>query len=122
MGCCGSTEKPHPKTGSVSYGQKSHTANPVSPHGPGGYQPPQHTSQPPQMARINNPQPPQMSHGYPPGGMPPQLGFGSVPQVGVPQVGRPQFSNRGALMFIGLYRYDARTPEDLSFEKGEWKV
>lgn len=73
--------------------------------GPPGYMgPPQmggHHQMPHQMG------PPQM------GGVVPQLG-GGVPQVG----GARGLGGRSALMFIGLYRYEARTPEDLSFEKG----
>lgn len=31
----------------------------------------------------------------------------------------PPIQPQGALMFVGLYQYDARTSEDLSFHKGE---
>ena len=41
---------------------------------------------------------------------------GRTPTVGVVAAGTPRPS--AALMFVGLYRYDARTHEDLSFDKG----
>ena len=28
----------------------------------------------------------------------------------------------GALVFLGLYKYEARTAEDLSFDKGQWCI
>ena len=45
------------------------------------------------------------------------------PQVSQPQppaiVQPPQMATGGVLTFIGLYDYDARTAEDLSFKKSE---
>lgn len=99
--------------GGPSAGQPSHPgAAPRSSGYPYNQQPHQ-----PQMMH----QPPQMSGGYPYnqgfGGaaMVPQLGGGGpVPQLG----GGNRGGGHGVLMFIALYRYEARTPEDLSFEKG----
>lgn len=57
-----------------------------------------------------------MQHHAPPNlgnypGQPPRLG-------GVPRIGGGPMMGGGALVFIGLYKYEARTAEDLSFEKG----
>ena len=127
MGCCTSApEQPRKKSNSMSY-----KANPGPPGGAGG--PPPGSQQVPANYRytpgMGHPGAPVGGHirqGPPPQGYmmggPPQVGGHMVPQVGgamVPQVGGgPQFKQRSALMFVGLYRYDARTPEDLSFEKG----
>lgn len=48
----------------------------------------------------------------------PNMGYpGMAPSLAPPgQVGG---ARRGALMFLGLYKYEARTAEDLSFDKGE---
>ena len=105
MGCCGSTpEQPRTKSDSLAYGQNQN----VPGRSPYPYnQPPSVTSVQPQRAGGG---------GYP---YNPQSFGGSamVPQIGSgPQVG----GGRGVLMFVGLYRYDARTPEDLSFEKGKY--
>jgi fyn-related kinase len=41
----------------------------------------------------------------------------AVPTVGGAAV--PRAGGGSGLLFVGLYRYEARTPEDLSFEKGD---
>ncbi len=113
MGCHNSTpEHPVRNEGTTAYGGQ--TVNPGGAHSRPGYPPfNQQHQQPPSM--MHHQPPPQMGGGYPynpqgyGGTVAPQLG-GSVMSGGM--VGR------GVLMFTGLYRYEARTPEDLSFEKG----
>ena len=39
--------------------------------------------------------------------------------ISMPPPPPPVQPPQGALMFLGLYQYDARTSEDLSFKKGE---
>ena len=124
MGCCASApEQPRKKSNSMSYtnqgggggggpvgGANSYQHKPMN---AGGY--------PPSAAYPSNAAP--RGPGYNMGG-PPQIGGGAmVPQVGgaVPHIGGggTMGGGRSALMFIGLYRYEARTPEDLSFDKGQ---
>ena len=112
MGCCTSSpEKPKTQSGSVSYTNQQNA----------GYKQPAHQSQP-QL---------QTSHGHPGHNM------HMAPQQRVPAVSGPMqpggaFSRGfmppmggtgagvggGALSFVALYNYEARTAEDLSFIKG----
>lgn len=55
--------------------------------------------------------------GYPVGGL--QQLAASSPGFGASLPPPPPIQPAGALMFVGLYQYDARTSEDLSFHKGE---
>lgn len=120
MGCCTSApEQPRKKTNSMSYTGGHPTNNaPVSqppasyPYNPSGGHPSMGGAHhgvggPPRMGG-----PPQM--GGPQAFMPPPQ-LGGVPTMG----GASARRGNAALMFIGLYHYEARTPEDLNFEKGE---
>ncbi len=113
MGCNNSTpEHPVKKDNTKAYG------------GPNAGQPVHGGQNRPGYPPYN--QPPQQHHPQPMGGGYPsynQGGFGGgqmVPQIGggVPQLGGGNMGGgRGVLMFTALYRYEARTPEDLSFDK-----
>ena len=109
MGCCTSApEKPRKKSDSVSYTNQTNpqkhepqiqiTHNP--PHG--GHIPRGHVS------NISGP----MHAG------------GAFSRAYVPQVGAPSIpgAGAGALTFVALYNYEARTKEDLSFGKGKWAL
>lgn len=109
MGCCTSADKPQKNNESVSFTtaqkQPGHHHQQAGNPGrggpvqighqqqPGGYGQPRVMNQPPANA---NPFSPAMPSGGPPGG-------------------------GGAISFIALFDYDARTAEDLSFKKGECK-
>lgn len=118
MGCCGSSaEKPRQKPDSVSYAQQGSARGKGPPPnsapnmgGGPGYPPYQQQAQPYRQ------QPAQLAPnlGYT-GAPPPQLG--AVPRI----PGGPTMTG-GALVFLGLYKYEARTAEDLSFEKGVWPL
>lgn len=45
--------------------------------------------------------------------------FAGTTAIGAVLPPPPPVQPQGALMFVGLYQYDARTSEDLSFHKGE---
>jgi len=98
MGCCASADKPQKNQESVSFTNapkhQQASANMGGGRGPQiGHQPPQgYNSQP--RANPTNPFASQAPAAGPPGG-------------------------GGALSFIALFDYDARTAEDLSFRKGE---
>lgn len=124
MGCCGSSaEKPRQNPSSISYGQqgsRNKGAPPASNPNMGGG--PAYPSYP-QQTQPGYRQPPVQQH--PQGGMsyhpgaPPNLGggvVGSVPRIA--GAGGPVMGG-GALVFLGLYKYEARTAEDLSFDKGQ---
>ena len=114
MGCCVSgTEKPQTKKDSQVFTTSPKPVQPQMVQGrQGGY---------PAQAPYN----PQQPH---------QVPMSAVPTVGATAYpANPAFATRaptvgvigggparptGALMFVGLYRYDARTHEDLSFDKG----
>lgn len=110
MGCCTSApEKPKKKTESVSYTQQQAT---FPQQGQRYTQEPQvHISRGPpgyNASNISGPMAPGMS----------PFGRSYMPQVGPPTVSLPGVGG-GALTFVALYNYDARTAEDLSFNKGE---
>ena len=112
MGCHNSTPE-HPVRNETTTAYGGPNVNPGGAHGRpgyGGFNHQQH-QQPPSM--MHQP-PPQMGGGYPYNSQ----GYGGAvaPQLGGPGGG---MVGRGVLMFTGLYRYEARTPEDLSFEKGQ---
>ena len=128
-GCTSSPEKPKQNSGSVAYTQKQQQQQQAA-H-------PQHNSGQPQQSRAVN-----MPHGggggggggYPGGSahmMQPMAGSISGPMQGNPfQRGMPGMGmggpmggggRGGTLTYIALYDYDARTHEDLTFRKGEYK-
>ena len=112
MGCQNSTpEHPVKKDNTKAYGgpnvNQSGHGGPNRTGYPSYNQPPPHHAQP-------------MGGGYPaPFNQGGYAGQQMVPQMGggVPQLGGGMGGGRGVLMFIALYRYEARTPEDLSFDK-----
>lgn len=123
MGCCASApEQPRKKSNSMSYTNQGGGGVPVG--GANSYQhKPMNAGGYPPSAAYPSSAAPRGPPGYNMGG-PPQMGGPSmVPQVGaaVPHIGGAgtMGGGRSALMFIGLYRYEARTPEDLSFDKGQ---
>ena len=124
MGCHSSTpEQPTRKNDTRAYSGPN--ASQVGGGGAGGNRGgyPPYNQPPPRMGQQP---PPHMGGGYPPYNPGPSPGFGPpsmVPHIGggVPNVGGG-IVGHGVLTFIGLYRYDARTPEDLSFEKGQWNT
>ena len=126
MGCCGSSaEKPRQNPSSISYGQQGSRSGKGAPPGSnpnmgGGPAYPSYPQQPQPGYR----QPPvqhQQAVGYH-AGPPPTLGGGGVGAVPrIPGAGGPMMGG-GALVFLGLYKYEARTAEDLSFDKGQCMV
>ena len=113
MGCCGSTStKPQPVGGtSMSYTPKGTANNPQG----GGYKPATAAGYPPHQTTM----------GAPTGGLTSSGPFGSAGvgmgrMAGMGAPGGPMTG--GALTFVAVYRYDARTAEDLSFSKGSLKA
>ncbi len=114
-GCTSSPEEPKKNPDSVQYThqyqQQQHqraggpASHGVPRQGPVSHAPQYHHQQQHQVASISGP--------VQPGG-----GFGRayIPGVGAPAV---QGGGGGALTFVALYNYEARTAEDLSFAKGE---
>ena len=122
MGCCASTppERPKPTDESKAYVPKQspggHPNNSGHVHNmPPSQQPMmhpsamQHQQQPRQMSAPMHHQQPRSGPFNPPGGPFIQPG----PIIGVPMQRPP-----GALTYVALYSYSARTAEDLSFIKG----
>ena len=108
MGCCTSApEQPKKKADSVSFTHQSQTTS-NSTHQVRVM--PSH--QPQQVSQISGPMQPgnPFQRAYMPGQI----------QIGSPTVGAPV--GGGALTFVALYNYEARTSEDLSFMKGEDSV
>jgi len=106
MGCCTSApEQPKKKADSVSFTHQSQTTS-NSTHQVRVM--PSH--QPQQVSQISGPMQPgnPFQRAYMPG------------QIGAPTVGAPV--GGGALTFVALYNYEARTSEDLSFMKGKDSV
>ena len=106
MGCCTSApEQPKKKSDSVQYTPQQ------SQHPAGRRQEP---------SRIPVTHAPQQHVSSISGPMQPGGGFGRpyMPNIGAPMVPGGG-GGGGALTFVALYNYEARTAEDLSFVKGE---
>lgn len=116
-GCASSPEEPQKKDNSVQYTKQQHQqyhqqGQRQRPVGPASHGVP--TRQSPHTQQYHHQQPVSSISGpVQPGG-----GFGRayIPGVSAPAV---QGGGGGALTFVALYNYDARTAEDLSFSKGE---
>ena len=110
MGCCASSpEKPKTQSGSVSYTNQTNT----------GYKQP--AQQPQSQLQIGHGN---MHTGMPQGrpmavSGPMQAGGAFSRGFNMPQMAATGAAvGGGALSFVALYNYDARTAEDLSFVKG----
>lgn len=111
-GCTSSPEKPKTKSDSVSFTSQQQTVQKFDAHGghihaqqqQRGYGGPQHQQR--ITANIGGP-------------MQPNNPFQRANIVGGGPVHIPPGGGSGALSFVALYDYDARTAEDLSFAKGE---
>ena len=119
MGCCASQpETPKPVPGSVTYTQQQSAQQQHQQHHPNASAGNQVQFQQRKPAAVSGP----MGGGGQPHGGP----FGAPRAYGAPggQMGGPMMGGAGrgqggALTFIALYNYSARTAEDLSFVKGE---
>lgn len=124
MGCCTSKpETPKPAAGSVTY-TSQHPTQPSPGMGRSGGVGQVHPVSPGRLNIAHHPQPQQMQIGGPmgqqrSGPFAPRFG-GQQAMVGQPMIGGPMRPQQGgALTFVALYNYTARTAEDLSFVKGE---
>ena len=111
-GCTSSPEKPKTKSDSVSFTSQQQNVQKFDAHGGHvsmqqhrGYGGPQHHQQP-RVTNIGGP-------------MQPSNPFQRANMVGGGPVHITPGGGTGALSFVALYDYDARTAEDLSFRKGE---
>ena len=116
MGCCTSSpEEPKKKSDSVQYTNQQQRQQVLPSQGVPRQAPVSHLQQYHQQQQprqfVSN-----ISGPVQPGG-----GFGRayIPGMGAPVVPGGGGGGGGALTFVALYNYDARTAEDLSFIKGE---
>ncbi len=116
MGCCTSAAEPQKKVDSVSF-QKQKSAGHAAGGGPQG-RPQVHSGHPAAgQAYTHNPggmgmhQQQMMAGGNPNAHNNPFMSRGPAQSLGPPGGG-------GALTFVALFDYEARTAEDLSFRKG----
>ena len=120
MGCCASQpETPKPVPGSVTYTQQQSAQQQHQQHHPSNASAGNQVQfQQRKPAAVSGP----MGGGGQPHGGPfgAPRGYGAPGgQMGGPMMGGAGRGQGGALTFIALYNYSARTAEDLSFVKGE---
>lgn len=99
MGCLNSKPQDQPTRSGIQYVPPGPTTIQITPHQPAIQQPPQHRLSNSGMGSHNG-----------------NVGYNSG--VPVPRVPSPVPEDDGSL-FVARYAYQARTAEDLSFEKGE---
>lgn len=114
MGCCTSSpEKPKTQSGSVSYTNQTNSGYKQPVQQPQAHlQPMGHGNMHMAHAHAQQQRMPMVSGPMQPGGA-------FARGYNMPQMGATGASvGGGALSFVALYNYDARTAEDLSFVKG----